>query len=554
MNKNTNSFIFLIKITFVFFIVGCQTNAQSISERIRVNQIGFYPNGPKVAVILESSSPTFYVIEKNQKDTVFKGNLSEAKLHKESNKLISIADFSPVSAIGTYQLVVPGLGASYLFEVKPFVFHDILGASIKAFYFQRVSTPLVETYAGKWHRPLGHPDDKVLIHPSVSKVDAEKKRTISSPRGWYDAGDYNKYIVNSGITMATLLSLYEDFPQYFDTITVNIPESGNQIPDLLDEVLWNLRWMLTMQDPSDGGVYHKLTNPDFDGVEMPDEAVKSRYVVQKSTAATLDLAAVTAQSARIFKTFSKEFPGLADSCLIASKRAWAWAKKNPNLIYDQDLINKNFDPDITTGTYGDNNVKDELFWAAAELYATTKEDVYLTTIKSEMDKNMSLPSWSNVEALGYYSLLRNRKELPEASKKELDKIEYLVLSFSNKLINGVSDNPYATVMGKSEKDFIWGSNAVAANQGIALIQAYLIKSEAKYLNYALANLDYLLGRNATGYSFVTGFGDKSPKHPHHRPSEADEVKEPVPGLLVGGPRKTRWLQLSAFFTVRILCR
>ncbi|HYG40109.1 MAG TPA: glycoside hydrolase family 9 protein, partial [Cytophagales bacterium] len=238
---------------------------------------------------------------------------------------------------------------------------------------------------------------------------------------------------------------------------------------------------------------------------------------------------------RIFKTFSKEFPGLADSCLIASKRAWAWAKKNPNLIYDQDLINKNFDPDITTGTYGDNNVKDELFWAAAELYATTKEDVYLTTIKSEMDKNMSLPSWSNVEALGYYSLLRNRKELPEASKKELDKIEYLVLSFSNKLINGVSDNPYATVMGKSEKDFIWGSNAVAANQGIALIQAYLIKSEAKYLNYALANLDYLLGRNATGYSFVTGFGDKSPKHPHHRPSEADEVKEPVPGLLVGGP-------------------
>jgi endoglucanase len=91
------------------------------------------------------------------------------------------------------------------------------------------------------------------------------------------------------------------------------------------------------------------------------------------------------------------------------------------------------------------------------------------------------------------------------------------------------------VMGKTPQDFVWGSSAVAGNQGIALVQAYRLTGDERYLHFALANLDYLLGRNATGYSFVTGFGDKPPMHPHHRPSIADGVTQPVPGLLVGGP-------------------
>jgi endoglucanase len=105
----------------------------------------------------------------------------------------------------------------------------------------------------------------VLIHPSAASDKRPAESIISVPRGWYDAGDYNSYIVNSGITMGTLFSLYEDFPAHMKTVDLNIPESKNEIPDLLDEVLWNLRWMLTMQDPNDGGVYHKCTNAAFDG-------------------------------------------------------------------------------------------------------------------------------------------------------------------------------------------------------------------------------------------------------------------------------------------------
>ena len=103
------------------------------------------------------------------------------------------------------------------------------------------------------------------------------------------------------------------------------------------------------------------------------------------------------------------------------------------------------------------------------------------------------------------------------------------------MTEGVSDRAYMTVMGKSARDFVWGSNSVATNEGILLIQAYRLTNDRKYLDYALTNLDYILGRNATGYSFVTGYGHKTPMFPHHRLSEADGIADPVPGLIVGGP-------------------
>ena len=90
-----------------------------------------------------------------------------------------------------------------------------------------------------------------------------------------------------------------------------------------------------------------------------------------------------------------------------------------------------------------------------------------------------------------------------------------------------------------KKDFIWGSNSVAANQGILLINAYLLTKDKKYVDGALSNLDYILGRNATGYCFLTVIGTKSTMHPHHRPSVADGIDEPVPGLMAGGPNPGR---------------
>jgi endoglucanase len=520
--------------TIAFFIAGIPL-VYAQNPNIRLNQVGFYPNATKTAVWVGNKSESFYLVDAISKDTVFKGKLSTQRVNAISQKTTQIADFSAFTKSGKYFLGIPEIGVSSTFEIKTNVHREAGKAALKAFYFQRASTALPEKYAGKWHREAGHPDDKVLIHASAETSQRPGGTLISSSKGWYDAGDYNKYIVNSGITMATLLSLFEDYPDFFKNLDTNIPESGNKIPDLLDETLWNLRWMLTMQDPNDGGVYHKLTNASFDGMVMPEKATKPRYVIQKNTIATLDFAAVMAQASRIFRNYNKKFPGLADSCLNASIKAWKWAKENPKVVYRQNEMNKTFEPDIVTGGYEDKSDEDEWIWAATELYISTKDDNYYKAIERYPNKPFSIPTWNQVELLAYYSLLRNEKKLTDLARNDLPNLKKRLTNFGDELLLGVENQAFNTVMGKSAKDFMWGSSSHAANQGIALLQVYKINADKKYLVAALGNLDYLLGRNATGYSFLTGFGNKQVMFPHHRQSVADGILEPIPGLLSGGP-------------------
>ncbi|MFA6085242.1 glycoside hydrolase family 9 protein [Mucilaginibacter sp.] len=511
-------------------------NAQSINNgqgSIRLNQIGFYPGAAKVAILTNSNTGKFYIQNTNKK-TVYTGELKPSVQPAFSGKLTAIANFSDFKKPGTYTVYVPGTGNSYPFNIKTSVYKSVADATIKAFYFQRASIPLDEKYAGKWHRAEGHPDDKVLVHASAASDKRPERTVISSPRGWYDAGDYNKYIVNSGITTATLLSLYEDFPDYMKTVKLNIPESNNQLPDVLDEILWNLRWMLTMQDPNDGGVYHKLTNPKFDAMIMPDKAVEQRYVVQKGTAATLDFAAVMAQASRIFKKFPRQLPGLADSCIKASESAYQWAVKNPDMVYNQDAMNKKFKPEVVTGGYGDRSFADEFIWAASELYVTTGKDEYYSKLNLIGNDKMQVPSWAQVKMLGYYTLAQNSGS-NIAHHPELQQVKQHLVAYADSMIANADKNAYQTVMTKAASNFNWGSNSNAANQGILLIKAYKLSNNKKYLDYALSNLDYVLGRNGAGYSYITGYGSKSPMHPHHRPSVADGVVDPIPGLLSGGP-------------------
>jgi len=524
----------LCLIAFFFFAV--TAFSQQVTDRIRINQLGYYPHAPKLAVVTGNLNATlFYITSTNLRDTFFRGDLSASRKSAYSSTITRLADFSSFTKTGSYVLLVPGIGHSYVFRVASDVTREAAIATLKGFYYQRISMPLEQRYAGKWHRSAGHPDDKVLVHPSAASEQRPAGTIISSPGGWYDAGDYNKYIVNSGVTMGTLLSAYEDFPAYFKSLSAHIPESSDAVPDLLNEVLYNLRWMLTMQDPFDGGVYHKCTNAAFDGMIMPGVTKEPRYVVQKSTAAALDFAAVTAQAARVFKSFEKQFPRLADSCLAAARKAWLWAQKNPALLYEQNEMNKNFKPAVTTGAYSDRSVKDEWLWAAAELYTTTKDQQYVSVVKERLKDPAALPSWGNVGMMGYYSMIRFEKSFPASVKDDVRAMKDSVLKKAETSLMKASENAFATVIGQSARDYNWGGTSNAANQSILLLQAYKLTKDRKYVDGALSNLDYILGRNATGYSFITGIGSKTPMHPHHRPSEADGIIEPVPGLLVGGP-------------------
>lgn len=528
--------------TLIFNLLGFLLLAQSpiavgqkTADAIRLNQIGFYPAGPKIAIVAAKASGEFYLTPVGQSQHVFKGKLTGPQTSSLSGKQTMVADFSGFQQPGEYVLNVPGIGESYPFSIKNEVHKAVAVAALKTYYFQRMSTELTEQYAGQWHRPAGHPDQQVLIHPSAATKERPAGTVIASPLGWYDAGDYNKYIVNSGITVGTMLALYEDYPEFCNSLKTNIPESENDLPDLLDEALWNLRWMLTMQDPNDGGVYHKCTNAKFDGMVMPHEATTNRYVVQKSTAAALDFAAVMAQSGRVFAKHGKALPGFSAQCLAAAKSAWQWAAAHPAVIYEQEKMNAQFELKIVTGAYGDGNLQDERIWAAAELYATTGDEAYLRSVNLFLSEKMTVQSWGDVRTLAYFTLLRNEAKLTTAGQALLPELKRRYLAFAESLVEKTAHQAYLAPMESDGKNYVWGSSAVCANQGIALLYAHHLSGEKKYLHHALADLDYLLGRNATGYSFVTGHGSKTPMHIHHRPSEADGIAEPVPGLLAGGP-------------------
>lgn len=535
---------------------------------IVLNQLGFYADAPKQAVVTGLAiKDVFYIVSvhdnapswQGRVDTVFFGRLGPATASTNSSVETRLADFSAFHRPGMYRVVVPNFPNSWPFTIGANLFTPLTAAALKGYYYQRSAMALTPGYAGDWSRPAGHPDTAVLIHPSAASAQRPAGTVISTPGGWYDAGDYNKYIVNSGITMGTLLDAWEDFPRYFDTLRTNIPvlamppgarDAASRIPDLLNEALYNLRWMLTMQDPNDGGVYHKCTNAAFDGMVMPGITKLPRYVVQKSTAATLDFAAVTAQAARILQKFNRQLPGLADSCRRASIAAWQWARQHPDILYDQEAMNKAFQPAVTTGAYGDRRLDDEWFWAAAELLVTTADTQYLPVVTQQLGKPLSVPTWSNVATMGDYSLLRHRARLPQALQPAVDSLKRQLLDMADAYIKKLPTTAFYTVMGESTNDFIWGSNSVAANQGMLLVNAWLQQHDRRYLDAALTNLDYILGRNALNICFVTGVGSRSTMHPHHRPSIADGIDAPVPGLLAGGPNPGRQDHQNYIYTER----
>ena len=502
-------------------------NDSSATVSIHLNQIGFYPNQNKTAVIIGASANTFSIISASDATPQFDGTLSDSAVWPYSQQRVKVADFSGLATPGTYRVRVEGVDDSYPFTIGDNINDTLTKAALKSYYFQRSGAELTAQYAGDWARPAGHPDTSVLVHASAASTERPEGIVISSPEGWYDAGDYNKYIVNSGISVYTLLAAYEHYSSYLDTLNTDIPESSNALPDILDEALWNIRWMLTMQDPVDGGVYHKLTTKKFSGAVMPHEDTAPRYVVQKSTAAALDFAATMAVASRIFDQFYAELPGFADQCRAAAISAWNWAVDNPNVHYVQP-------DDVQTGTYANptDTFQDERAWAAAELYITTQDDNYYAAF-NDNSAPADIPGWRFVGTLGWISLAHHRANLTPAA--DSTQITNEVITLADTLLKVQQSSAYQVVMGAAADDFRWGSNSVALNQSMILLQAYRMTNDDNYLVAAESNLDYVLGRNAVGFSFVTGLGTNTPMAVHHRPSEADGVAAPVPGLIAGGP-------------------
>jgi endoglucanase len=331
-------------------------------------------------------------------------------------------------------------------------------------------------------------------------------------------------VVNAALSVGQMLSLAELFPGAVADGRLNIPESGNGVSDLLDEIRYELEWAATMQD-TDGGVFHKLTAMNFAGFIMPSDYDLERLVIGKGTCASLSFAAVMAQASRVYQGTDSAWAG---QLLAAAEKAWQWSVEHPDLPYKNP-------PEVRTGEYGDDTFSDDFYWAAAELYVTTGGKAYLEylTRHEEPYIHQQTNSWKFfVRNNGFHTLLVNRERIKPALAASLAAKH---LALSDGILKKMLSVPYLVGV----DHFEWGSNSDVLNQAMILCIAHQISGERKYLDGAVRSMDYIFGKNATGYCFLTGYGTKQVMNPHHRPSGADGIAAPVPGFILGGPNNDR---------------
>lgn len=495
------------------------------SYQPKVNQLGYLVGEPKKAVFISHVQVPFKVRSTGDGAVVLEGQSSAPKYWSLTKSTVVQLDMFDLDA-GNYTVEV-GDKVSYPFEVKEGVYDEAFKTSMRSFYFQRASTEIVDDI---YARPVGHPDTAVIIHPSVSSSLHAVGSKINLSKGWYDAGDFGKYTVPAGVTLWELLSLVE----YTDlNEDLGIPESGDDVNDILDECKWELDWMLSMQDV-DGGLFHKVSTSNFESDIMPHNATMPRYVYQKSSSASLTAAGVFAKASRIYESVDGSY---ATQLIEASKKAWIWGNENITQRYKQNEINEMYEPDDKTGGYGFESytlsLSDEIFWASSELFITTGEEQYKNSI--QIPSSMGIPKWESYDCPAVISLLFSENGL---SKTDSDKLSDLLLSFADKHLKQYEESPYGMMMGTESYDYSWGSNGKASNQAMVMLYAYYFSGKREYFEAALANIDYIFGMNPLNQCFLTGFGTQTSVNIHHRVSRADGIPSPVPGLLANGPHNT----------------
>lgn len=483
-------------------------------SNIHVNQIGYRPLDKKVFVC-KGIAEEFAIINKLNNEIVFKGKMDQPMYDEATGETVEQGDFTELTSSGEYYISVEGLGNSYCFAITDNVYENIKDGLLKALYFQRCGMELEKEYADKWSHGICHKRDAILYEAPDTKVE------ISG--GWHDAGDYGRYVVAAAKAVADLLLAYEFFPAAFNN-NINIPESGNHLPDILNEAKYELEWLFKMQNKETGGVYHKAATQFFPGMIMPEEDAAPIVIYPVSSTATADFAAVLALASRLYEDKEKEF---AERCLAASQKAWSWLVNNPEA-----KLFKN-PPNMDSGEYGDKTDLDERYWAAAELYRKTAKAEYHDYFKRGLSnlKDTNSFGWSAVGGYGTVAYL-----FTESSKVDVRIYELLKSRFIDRA------NTFVSI---SQKDgykvtslphkYSWGSNMGLLNNAMHLIIANNLEPKEAYVETAIHQWNYIFGVNALSQCYVTGYGSKPIVHPHHRPSEGDGIDEPVPGLVSGGP-------------------
>lgn len=460
---------------------------QDYGPSVKVNQVGYVTNGPKLAtVVINGTAPIAWTLVNSNGDACASGRTGTPNLDAASNQMVALIDFSSFPTEGSGYTLAVGGAISYPFSISSTVYDTLRQDALRFFYLQRsgiaIDGNLVEP---QYARAAGHiqvpPNQGDAIVPCqwineslITYLEPWTcNYTLNVTQGWYDAGDQGKYVVNGGISAAQLLMQYErtlHTPNVTNQLgdgSLRLPERSNGVPDILDEARWELEFLLKMQVPSNsppqlvngsmvdvsGMVHHKMHDNQWTPLPTdPSQDPKRRELHRPSTAATLNVAAAGAMGARLFTNFD---PAFSQQCLTAAKTAYAAAKRHP-AIYAPST-----DGDLGGGAYNDNDVSDEFYWAAAEMYITTGQQQYLTDLNANPYSTANVTtafvipsgfSWGSVSALGRLDLATlapNVTNHASIVQSVLNAADILIAVQQN------SSNGYGVFLNQYE----WGSNS-----------------------------------------------------------------------------------------------
>ncbi|MBR4096855.1 MAG: glycoside hydrolase family 9 protein [Oscillospiraceae bacterium] len=485
-----------------------------MNKKIILNQVGYISNQVKTAVYA-GSADSFQIVDAKTGKTMFSGLLRSTVYDKASGDTVSLIDFSTFNKRGKYYIRI-GLKKSLPFVISDNPYNELKKGLLKGLYYNRCGK-LDKRFAGDYAHKSCHSDLVPFFENPSRRIDVSG--------GWHDSGGYGKFSVCTSVALGHLLYAYKLFPESFAEET-GIPESGNGVPDILNECRVGLEWLLKMQT-RDGGIHHKVVWQIPPEPTMPDEDSSEHYIFAKSHQAAACGCAVFALASGVFAEFDKEFSSRLNEAAI---NAWIWLMNNPNYEPFETP------PTVTlnaAGDFYDDNFNDELFWAVSELYEMTGDADFHKKI-GELCGIVDGTGFVNREVSGFGAIAYLFGTQPR--DKNIEQMLHLRLRIKADNLYGLSQKSgYKTA--KSADDYTRGSNMYSMTDSIALILAYRIFGCKEYLDTVCEQMNYILGKNPMGICYVTGFGKVSVKNPHHRPSDADDIEEPVPGLLVCGPSK-----------------
>jgi endoglucanase len=498
------------------------------SPAVRVNQAGFAPGDSiKVAHLsgwfdgmgdtaVAVPEPSFRVVDVDTGTEVFTGTGrprpggDELGLGDLTGSLVVELDFSAVDAPGRYRVCVDGVGCSHPFDVDPEVWSDLAATVARALYHQRSGVELGPPYTSFVRPRPYHPDDGVVVLASdysllqaqteTANTDFERLAELRTDQvvagawgGHFDAGDWDRRIQHLWMARnAAQLVMLE--PERFAAFELNIPESGDQVPDLLDEALWTVDLFRRMQtdDGAIRGGIEASEHPPPNATSWTDDLAVLAY--EPDPYATYIYAGVAAEMSAALRPHD---PVRAAELLDSAERAMVWAEGRPTVAEAVDTVAEQ------------RNV------AAAALLLATGEgawhDLFVETAAflDDPEPHLSCHAHGRCDATWLY--LQADEGVTDPGLRA--QLEQRFLASADAIVEVGRQTSYGWTLENPSIPLIWGLGVSGAPKFSGLLRAYVLSGDERYREAAVRSASVTLGSNPLGRSMLTGIGEDPVRHP-----------------------------------------